>query len=428
MDHLKKIQICNLPLMYYIPVLLITLVATYTHSLNNDVVGGCLFLYVIGGLFFYVGGIIPIFGTYMGGAILLPLFGGSALAYFHLVPAYLTKLIAGIMGSGAINIFIAAIVVGSILSMDRKVLLEVSARLIPVMLIALAFAIVFMVITTFLTGQSLIKGFFNVGIINYTGGSSGALVVVPTIYHGIFHNPVTSYSGKFIVLMNISNLICVIFAGILNQLGKKKPEWTGNGALMKGSAKVKATKVEPIEMDKKSLRSLGIGFVISLSLLVLGNILQTIVPQLNYIAWTSLLAIALKAFGVFNDKVCRYSANWQGFVVSNFIAFLITGIGIVSLDLGQLISYFTLSNFLIIAMGVIGAMLGALLGGKALGFYPIDSMIAVGVQLGNVGGSGAVATLSTAERMELMPFAIISNRIGGAIVVILLSLLVPLFV
>lgn len=425
---MEKIKICGLQLKYFAPIFIILLVATFTGTLNHDVVGGMAFLFLFGGFFAYIGSIIPIFGSYMGGAVLLPLFGGSALVYFHLVPDFLLKNISGIMSSGAINIFIAAIVVGSILSMDRETLIAVSVRLLPCIIVTLLFAVVFMYVGTIITGKSVLDGLFNVGLPNYTGGSSGALVVVPTIYSGIFHHPVGQYAGKLIVFMNISNLICIIFSGFLNRYGKKHPKLTGNGVLMKSSKKqIKKVEKTNHAMDG-NLKKLGIGFIISLIFLIVGSILESLVPQLNFIAWAAILVILVKVSGFFSDEVCRCSEYWQQFMVGNFLYVLITGVGIASLNLEQLASYFTISNFLIILLGVVGSLVGSLISGKFFHFYPIDAMIGIGANMGTVGGSGAVATLTTSERMELMPFAIISNRIGGAIMVVLLSLLAPLFI
>jgi Na+/citrate or Na+/malate symporter len=53
-----------------------------------------------------------------------------------------------------------------------------------------------------------------------------------------------------------------------------------------------------------------------------------------------------------------------------------------------------------------------------LKMYPIDTAIVNACHSGQ-GGTGDVAILTAANRMQLMPFAQIATRIGGAIVVTL---------
>ena len=69
------------------------------------------------------------------------------------------------------------------------------------------------------------------------------------------------------------------------------------------------------------------------------------------------------------------------------------------------------------------AFFGAAIVGKWVGFYPVEAGITAGLCMANMGGTGDVAVLSAADRMELMPFAQISSRLGGAIILILGSLL-----
>lgn len=76
---------------------------------------------------------------------------------------------------------------------------------------------------------------------------------------------------------------------------------------------------------------------------------------------------------------------------------------------------------LIIAATVIGAMIGTFLMGKLFGFYPVEGMLTAGLCMANGGGSGDVQCLGAAHRMELMSYAQISSRIGGAIMLVVAS-------
>jgi len=64
--------------------------------------------------------------------------------------------------------------------------------------------------------------------------------------------------------------------------------------------------------------------------------------------------------------------------------------------------------------------------GKWLNLYPIETAIINACHSGQ-GGTGDVAILSAAERLELMPFAQVSTRIGGAITVSVTLLLLHQF-
>jgi Na+/citrate or Na+/malate symporter len=60
--------------------------------------------------------------------------------------------------------------------------------------------------------------------------------------------------------------------------------------------------------------------------------------------------------------------------------------------------------------------------GRLLSMYPIEAAIVNACHSGQ-GGTGDVAILTAANRMQLMPFAQIATRIGGAITVTLVLVL-----
>ena len=88
---------------------------------------------------------------------------------------------------------------------------------------------------------------------------------------------------------------------------------------------------------------------------------------------------------------------------------------------------FNLPNIVTISCTVATLMATGAFVGRLLGMYPIETAIINACHSGQ-GGTGDVAILTAANRMQLMPFAQIATRIGGAVtvttVLILLSRLV----
>jgi Na+/citrate or Na+/malate symporter len=62
-----------------------------------------------------------------------------------------------------------------------------------------------------------------------------------------------------------------------------------------------------------------------------------------------------------------------------------------------------------------------------VGFNFVESAITAGLCMTNMGGTGDVAVLSAAKRMNLMPFARFSTSIGGGFIIILCGILTKLF-
>ena len=99
------------------------------------------------------------------------------------------------------------------------------------------------------------------------------------------------------------------------------------------------------------------------------------------------------------------------------------GGGICFLEIDTVIASFSVTYLLLCASTCIGAFAGAAIVGRLVGFYPFEAGITAGLCMSNMGGTGDVAVLSAAKRMELMPFAQISSRLGGAVILLLASLM-----
>ena len=135
----------GLPLWLYLLCSAIILVVVFAGALGSDITAFIAVSFVIAIIFNKIGKILPIWNTYIGGGLLMIFFGTAVLKQFNLIPEKYVELI-GTMVQGDVNIlntFIVSLIAGSILSLDRKVLLRSFGGYIPAILGGLLGASVF---------------------------------------------------------------------------------------------------------------------------------------------------------------------------------------------------------------------------------------------------------------------------------------------
>ena len=169
------------------------------------------------------------------------------------------------------------------------------------------------------------------------------------------------------------------------------------------------------------LRSNAWGFILAGAWKALGTGIT-----IHAYAWMIITVAICKITNIIPERIEIACYQWFQFIMKNLTPMLLIGIGICYLDLAKVISSFNLTYLLLCAATCIGAFVGAALIGKLVGFYPFESGITAGLCMSNMGGTGDVAVLSAANRMELMPFAQISSRLGGAIILLLASLMLSM--
>ena len=218
----------------------------------------------------------------------------------------------------------------------------------------------------------------------------------------------------------LGNVCAIVGAGLLAKLGEVKPGLTGNGKLMRKDVE----EMTDSEMLPTSVQMMGIGMILALCFYLVGTIINKLVPSIHTYAWMIIAVAASKALGIIPSKFEQAAKQWSGFVMGNWTQALLVGIGISMIDLNAVASAFSLTYLILVLVVVGGVALGAGVGGYLVGFYPVESSITAGLCTTNMGGTGDIAVLSAARRMELLPFAQIATRICGALILIVASVLV----
>ena len=421
----------GMPLWLYALCSLIILAVMYTGALGTDITAFIAVCCVISTLLNKVGKLLPIWNTYIGGGLLMIFFGTAVLKQFNLIPETYVTLI-GDMVQGDVNIlnvFIMALITGSILSLDRGVLLRSFGGYIPAILGGLVGAALFGTAVGLLFGVSPVDMVIKYVLPIMGGGNGAGAVPLSQIYEQISGEPAANYYSFAIIILTIANVFCIVAGALLNRLGQVKPSLTGDGTsimpvdtkLIKESVKVK------VGLNDYCGALLLLGTIFAVGRLFSKMILPTIFgAQIHNFAYSIIFVVIIAALGVIPANIKAAAKNVQGFMVSVVGMLTMVAMG-VDFDLMELVAAASPSNILIALVIVIGAIVGSAIVGKLVGFYPIDSAITAGLCMANRGGSGDIAVLGAANRLELISYAQLSSRVGGGIVLIIASFFFSFF-
>jgi Na+/citrate or Na+/malate symporter len=230
----------------------------------------------------------------------------------------------------------------------------------------------------------------------------------------------TEVLSMFVPALALGNIFAIIAAGLLDRLGKIKPSTTGNGVLLRGF------KVPKAEKPPLTVRALGTGLFLSCVFFTLGKVWGMLIPAVHSYALMILSVAVVKVFNLLPGGVQNDCDEWYRFVVKNFTPALLVGIGIAYTDLGAVLAALSFEFIFLVFITIITIVLVTGFLGRLVGFYFVESALTSGLGMADMGGTGDVAVLSAAKRMELMPFMQISSRLGGALILVLVGILAPL--
>ena len=421
---LNSVQIGGMPILMFAALAVVTILAAATKKLPNDMIGGFAVLMLSGLLLSDIGRRIPLF-KHIGGPAILCLFVPSALLGYKLMDDASLKAITTTMKTANLQyLYIACLVAGSILGMNRKILIEGFLKMFVPLFIGTVTAIAAGVLVGLMFGYDPKHVFFYIVMPILGGGIGEGILPLSIAYSEI----TGAAQGHLIAMMVpaalIGNVIAILGSGILKRFGEKHAKYSGEGTLVKTGEDQALLKEQKSEAPL-DLRLMGFGLLLGCTLFILGALLAPLTgipgPVLMIIA-----AAVLKLAKAIPQSMEVGAYQMYKFMSTNLTFAILVGLGTLFVSWDKLVGSFSLAYFIICAATVIAMIISGFFVGAWLKMYPVESAIITACHSG-LGGTGDVAILSSSNRMGLMPFAQISTRIGGAGMVVFATLMMKWF-
>jgi CCS family citrate carrier protein len=353
----------------------------------------------------------------IGAAAIFATFIPSYLAFTHLIPVSVVKNVTDFTKqTNFLYLFIASIIVGSILSMDRTVLIKGFLKIfVPLAAGSVAAAAVGTLVGTML-GLGAYHSFFFIVVPIMAGGVGEGAIPLSIGYSSILHLAQGDMFAQVLPPVMLGSLSAIVIAGSLNFVGKVYPHLTGEGRLQPNEHDdIALTRDAPSEqIDIGHIAAAG---MTAIALYMVGLMAARL---FDFPAPVVMLFVAV-AFKLLNAVSPQLQQG--SYVVYKFFSTAVTypllfAIGVAMTPWDKLVSAFNIVNLVTIVATVATLIGTGFVVGRWLKMHPIETAIINACHSGQ-GGTGDVAILTAANRMQMMPFAQIATRIGGGITVTL---------
>jgi malate:Na+ symporter len=404
-----------IPLPVYLLVLALIAGFSFTGKVPSDLPMAIVLLTMGGFTCAEIGKRLPILRN-VGAAAILATFIPSALTYYKLLPApILASVTEFTKVSNFLYLFIAAIIVGSILGMDRRVLIQGFLKIFIPLGAGSILAGVVGTAVGMAMGMSAYHTFFFVVVPIMAGGIGEGAIPLSIGYSTLLNQAQGDLFAQVLPPVMMGSLTAIILAGSLNYVGKRYPHLTGEGVLQPPGSDVVVLRGEEHGARSTDMYTIGAALVTAVTLYLIGVLGQRL---LDFPAPVTMLflAVMLKLTQAVSPALQQGAYQVYRFFSTAVTYPLLFAIGVALTPWDKLVAAFQIANIVTIMSTVVTLMGTGFVVGRWMGMYPIETAVVNACHSGQ-GGTGDVAILTAANRMALMPFAQIATRIGGAITV-----------
>ncbi|WP_170228427.1 2-hydroxycarboxylate transporter family protein [Nesterenkonia populi] len=424
-------RIMGLPIHWFAIFFAVIIACAWLEVLPNAMLAGFAVVILVGGLLNWIGGRVPLLRNY-GLPTVLAILSPAILLHFGLFPESLAEnmeIFTDGSEIGFIDFYVASLIAGSILGMPRALLLKAGARIAVPLLGTIATVFVVIGAVGAALGFGLREAVLFIAAPIMGGGVGAGIVPMSGIYADQMGGDAGAYVAQLIPAVIIANVLTIFCAGVFNGITYKGQQFfvgfNGNGQIVRVEGRSDQFKAKP-KPTGGTFNVLAIGLTTAAVLFLAGSLIAEFVPGLHAYAWTILLAAVIKIFGLMPEAFEDAVSTWFGFVSGTLTPALLVGISITFFEfdeLGALLSDWRYPVLVLLAVVTAVTVSGAL--GWLVKMYYAETSVAIGMGMTDMGGTGDVAVVSAANRLELMPFLQVASRIGGALVLLLVSLLIP---
>ncbi|MHC5248340.1 2-hydroxycarboxylate transporter family protein [Enterococcus sp. LJL90] len=414
----QKIQVGSVSLPVYCALSAVIFATALLQQLPVNMLGGFAVILTLGWLLGTIGGNIPIIKNF-GGPAIFSLLVPSILVFFNFVNQNVLDSANILMReANFLYFYIACLVCGSILGMNRKILVQGLMRMIIPMLIGMIAAMGVGTLVGVLLGMDWQHTLFFIVTPVLAGGIGEGILPLSLGYSAITGIASEQLVAQLIPATIIGNFFAIMCTALLSRLGEKRPELSGQGQLLRFNKKNKDDLSDALDEtdDPIDIKKMGAGVLTACTLFILGGLLEHLTgfpgPVLMIVA-----AALLKYVNIVPVDTQKGSKMLYKFISGNFTFPLMAGLGLLYIPLKDVVGALTWQYFIIVISVVFTVIVTGFFVSRFMNMNPVEAAIISACQSG-MGGTGDVAILSTADRMNLMPFAQVATRLGGAITVI----------
>ncbi|WP_186370240.1 2-hydroxycarboxylate transporter family protein, partial [Yersinia bercovieri] len=234
-SSINEMNINTMPMALFMTISAIVFISAYASYLPKNMIGGLAVIMTMGFVLSHIGRHIPVLKD-IGGPAILCLMVPSVLVYFGIFQTNTLDTVHLLMKEANLLYFvIASLVVGSILGMNRVVLIQGMTRMFIPLVVGTITAVATGLLVGKLFGFTAYHTFFFIIVPIIGGGIGEGILPLSLAYSAILGQSPDIYVAQLAPAAVVGNIFAIICAGVLARIGMRRKDLNGEGMLIRSA-------------------------------------------------------------------------------------------------------------------------------------------------------------------------------------------------